>query len=69
MGRTEKMKSITLNRKQVNQLVQIIEHFKEVEHFTIESDGSSGIGPIIRVKFDFFNNNSTTVDITDVESW
>jgi hypothetical protein len=63
------MKSITLNRKQVNQLVQIIEHFKEVQHFTIESDSSSGIGPTIRVKFDFFNNNSTTVDITDVESW
>jgi hypothetical protein len=69
VGRTEKMKSITLNRKQITQLVQIVEHFKEVEHFTIESDSTSGIGPNIRVKFDLFNKNTTTVDITDVESW
>lgn len=63
------MKSITLNRKQLQDLYQMIDHFKEVEQFTIEQDNSSGIGPTIRVKFDLFNNKPTTVDITDVESW
>lgn len=69
MGRVEKMKSITLNRKQMQDLVQMFEHFKEVEFFTIEQDNSSGIGPAIHVKFDLFNDKPTTVDITDVGSW
>lgn len=63
------MKSITLNRKQINDLIKMVEHFKEVEHFTIEQDNSNGIGPVIHVKFDLFNKNTTSIDITDVESW
>ena len=62
------MNSITLNRKQVTDLIEFFEHFKDVEEFTIESDNSNGIGPVITVKFDLFKK-STTVDITDVESW
>ena len=46
----------------------MFEHFKEVEHFTIEQDNSSGIGPAICVKFDLFEK-PTRVDITDYESW
>lgn len=62
------MKSIKLNRKQIADLIQLFEHFKESEEFTIESDNSSGIGPVVRVKFDLFGK-STTTDITDIESW
>lgn len=62
------MKSITLNRKQLQDLCQMVDHFKEVEKFTIEQDNSSGIGPIIHVKFALFEK-PTTVDITDVGSW
>jgi len=62
------MKSITLNRKQVQDLIDMCIHFKEVEYFTIEQDNSSGIGPAIHVKIDLFGK-PTTVDITDVESW
>lgn len=62
------MKSITLNRKQLQDLCQMFDHFKEVEHFTIEQDNSSGIGPAIHVKFSLFEK-PTTVDITDIESW
>ena len=69
MGRVEKMKSITLNRKQIQDIVQMFEHFKDVEEFTIEQENSSGIGPTIRVKFDLFNDKPTTVDITDVSTW
>ena len=63
------MKSITLNRKQITDLWQMFEHFKDVEQFTIEQENSSGIGPTIRVKFDLFNDKPTTVDITDAGSW
>lgn len=63
------MKSITLNRKQITDLWQMFEHFKDVEQFTIEQENYSGIGPTIRVKFDLFNDKPTTVDITDAGSW
>jgi hypothetical protein len=62
------MISITLNRKQIQDLIDIVLHFKEVEEFTIEQDNSSGIGPTIKVKCTLFEK-PTTVDITDVESW
>ena len=68
MGRIEKMKSITLNRKQLQDLCQMVDHFKEVEEFTIYEDNSSGIGPNVHVKFDLFQK-TTSVDITDYESW
>jgi hypothetical protein len=68
VGRIKEMKSITLNRKQVQDLINIVAHFREVEEFTIEQDNSSGIGPIIKVKCELFSK-PTTVDITDVESW
>jgi hypothetical protein len=62
------MAQITLTRKQVFDLVQLVNHFAETEHFTIKSDSSSGIGPTITVQCTLFEK-STTVDITDVESW
>ena len=62
------MKSITLTRKQIQDLYQMFDHFKEVELFTIEQHNSSGIGPTIHVKFNLFDRPTTT-DITDVESW
>jgi hypothetical protein len=61
--------NIILNREQIFKLNEIVNHFKEVEYFTIEIDSRSGIGPEVRVKFDLFNNKDTTVDITDVKDW
>ena len=51
------MKSITLNRKQINDLIQMVEHFKEVDEFTIKCDHSNGIGPVISVTFNLFNKH------------
>jgi len=62
------MKSITLSRKQVQDLIDIVLHFKEVEEFTLESDNSSGIGPTVKVKCTLFEK-PTVVDITDLDSW
>ena len=62
------MKSITLNRNQIQDLINLYDNFKEVEYFKIEEDNSSGIGPSISVKIDLFGK-PTSVDITDVGSW
>jgi hypothetical protein len=63
------MNSITLNRKQMHQLREIVDRFIDTENFTIESESLSGIGPTITVKFDLFETADTKVDITDVSTW
>lgn len=62
---------IALNRKQMEQLSQFVQHFKDVEWITLEAE-STGIGPIVRVRCSLFGNDSepeTTIDITDEASW
>jgi hypothetical protein len=63
------MNSVTLTRKQAHQLREIVERFIDTEHFTIESESLSGIGPNVTVRFDLFEKADTKIDITDVESW
>ena len=63
------MNSITLTRKQCHQLREIVERFIDTEHFTIESESLSGIGPTITVKFDLFEKADTNINITDVSDW
>jgi hypothetical protein len=62
-------KSIRLNRDQINKLTEIVNHFKEVNYFTVETDSSSGIGTGVVVKFDLFEKNDTKIDITDIKEW
>jgi hypothetical protein len=47
----------------------MVEHFSEVENFTLEETHESGIGPTVRVRFNLFDKNDTNVDITDVSNW
>lgn len=61
--------SITLNREQILKLYDITNHFKEINHFEIETDHSSGIGVGLKVSFDLFEKNDTKIDITDVKEW
>lgn len=63
------MNSITLTRKQLHQLREIIERFVETQNFTIESESISGIGPTITVRFDLFGPADTKIDITDASNW
>lgn len=63
---------ISLNRKQLGQLLDLYQKFNDVEWFTLTESHESGIGPTVTVKFDLFNKNNkpdTTVDITDVTTW
>jgi hypothetical protein len=64
---------ITLNRKQAEKFVKLVNHFKEVEWFTIEEDNSNGLGPALQVRFNLFKDDDkdddVQVDITDVSTW
>jgi hypothetical protein len=66
------MEKVTLNRRQMDQLVEFITNFKDVQQITLEEGHSSGIGPDVRVKCSLFGNDSkpeTIIDITDVSCW
>jgi hypothetical protein len=63
------MNSVTLSRKQIQQLFEIAERFTDTENFTIETEHLSGIGPGISVRFDLFEKSDTKIDITDVSTW
>jgi hypothetical protein len=67
------MNDISLTRKQVLQLAEIVAKFPDAEWFTIEMSNASGIGTNVTVKFDMFKDNrkdfDTTVDITDLSTW
>lgn len=63
------MNTITLTRKQIEQLAEIAERFADTENFTIDSESTSGIGPTVTIRFDLFEKADTKVDITDVSNW
>lgn len=75
MTRDKKLRThqFSLNRKQIEKLAKIANHFKEIEWFTLEEDSSNGIGSAIVVKFNLFDDSDkdidTIVDITDVSTW
>jgi hypothetical protein len=62
--------TIRLSRKQIDQLSEIADKFDEASTFTLSwEQEQSGIGLGISVKFQTFDPDDTTIDITDVESW
>jgi hypothetical protein len=67
------MSEFALNRKQVEKLAQMAQHFKEVEWFTLTEENTSGIGSTVTVKFNLLGDHDkdvdTIIDITDVETW
>lgn len=54
-------KVIRLSRKQIEQMYEMIGHFKDINDFTLHVSHESGIGQTIRFTFD--------LDITDVSKW
>jgi hypothetical protein len=67
------MSNISLTRKQVLQLAELVTKFPDTGWFTICESSPSGIGPTVEVKFSIFKDNNlefdTTIDITDVSTW
>lgn len=65
------MTTIVLSRKQLAQIAEIADRYKDIKLFTIDSKSLSGIGPSISVGvgFDLFDRTDTLIDITDVDTW
>jgi len=62
--------SIVLSKKQIEQLYEICERFEDAKTITLSWDGEqSGIGLGIVAKFQTFEPEDTTIDITDVDTW
>ncbi|CAB4129869.1 hypothetical protein UFOVP116_154 [uncultured Caudovirales phage] len=66
---TSPKNSIKLNRKQIEKLIEVFNNFKDVPHFDVHVDRSSGIGVGIQISFGLFSEKDTTIDITDYDSW
>ena len=71
MTQTGTEMEITLTRKQLDKVVEMMTHFKEVDRFTIATDRSSGIGEGVTVSFSLFEEKvaDTKIDITDYSKW
>lgn len=54
-------KVIRLSRKQIEQMHEMIGHFKDIDNFELHINHSSGIGPSMNFKF--------SIDLTDVSKW
>jgi hypothetical protein len=52
---------IKLSRKQIEQMNEMISHFKDVNDFELHISNESGIGASMNFKF--------SLDLTDVEKW
>lgn len=52
---------IRLSRKQIEQMYEMISHFKDVNDFELHISNDSGIGASMNFKF--------SLDLTDVDKW
>jgi hypothetical protein len=63
---------IMLSRTQLDKISKILDSFPNINMLYIESS-STGIGPIVKVKFNVFSDDNrksdTEIDITEVENW
>lgn len=61
-----------ITRKELNKIQEALDKFPDVNDFEILQDGSSGIGYILSIKFDYKLNDvdaNVEIVITGVESW
>ena len=54
-------KVIRLSRKQIEQMHEMISHFKDIDDFELHISHESGIGTSVNFKFN--------IDLTDVDKW
>ena len=62
------MTILTMSRKQVDKLVEIVTHFHEVEFFTVETDDAVNPDGGMTVAFQLFADSleeDTTINISD----
>ena len=71
--KTVSKQEITLNRKQIDKLVEFATNFKDVQWITLVEGNESGIGPSHEIHCSLFGGSDsefdTVVDITDTSTW
>lgn len=61
-----------LTKEELNKMQEVLKQFPEVEQFVIVKNGSSGIGDIVSIKFNYVVNDTYStveVEISGVEDW
>jgi hypothetical protein len=63
---------VHLTRKQIKQMCEMAEHFKDINDFELHISNKSGIGPSMNLRFslDLAGEASlVNTDVTDVSKW
>ena len=63
---------VRLSRKQIKQMAEMVDNFKEIDDFELHITHESGIGSTMHFKFtlDLANNKAPmSTDVTDVSKW
>jgi hypothetical protein len=63
---------IHLTRKQIKQMCEMSEHFKDINDFELHISNESGIGPTMNLRFNLNLAGEDSVvktDVTDVSKW
>jgi hypothetical protein len=63
---------IHLTRKQIIQMSEMAEHFKDINDFELHISHESGIGPSMTLRFALSlggDNTEIKTDVTDVSKW
>lgn len=66
------MKKITILKEELQEILQVLEKFPEVEKIDIAYDNNSGIGYILTISFPYVVNEvatTQTIEITGVDAW
>lgn len=66
------MKKITILKEELQEILQVLEKFPEVEKIDIAYDNTNGIGYILTISFPYVVNGiatTQTVEISGVDQW
>ena len=66
------MKKITILKEELQEILQVLEKFPEVEKIDIAYDNNNGIGYILTISFPYVVNGIATiqsVEISGVDQW
>lgn len=73
MEKTRKMsKSLYLTRQDIKRIQSVLDKFSSVTKFDLTESGSSGIGTVLNMSFEYDINGTPgtfTVEISGVDNW
>lgn len=63
------MQKIVLSRGQLERIAMIQKEFEDVDQWSISSDSSNGIGPVIKLSCMILDQTPATFDLTEFDKW